>query len=374
MNLRSWTWLCFQRSVIAGVKLIFLISCVFASECTAGGPAVEDCRKTLQELHTFFLGRTIQYESEGEASFSNSRLEFEQVERLPRAFKEISHGEVTKWQTNYAFRAWDPNQPSDYFGAARLKDRNLQIVVRDSKIDVVMLAGQPFSDASSSALCGIFAVPGGDRYFPRFEEWAVFKDWDINQGGNLTVFLAQLDDETVRLTFSALPKARLDRIELRGECANVDKGFEETKINYKIRCELGYTGSAKSELGNRFEFPQSADLFIHKMGVEIPELKSPAISGYYARKTRLLGLSEVKKTPTRWNDIVKNVPNGTRIPIFDHRGIEFEWRDGDIVRVIDRKKLDDINGLHFRGSKWTIPIAVCIVACLGATGFWWFRR
>lgn len=62
--------------------------------------------------------------------------------------------------------------------------------------------------------------------------------------------------------------------------------------------------------------------------------------------------------------MVHDVPNGTRVQVNDHPGIKFEWRDGEIVRMIDRKRVDELAGYSFTGSKWKLPIVVISLGAL----------
>lgn len=72
-------------------------------------------------------------------------------------------------------------------------------------------------------------------------------------------------------------------------------------------------------------------------------------------------------------DIIKDIENGTRVTSSSHPGIEFEWRDGEIVRTIDRKKVKSLSGFRFTGAKWFLPTVMLVFATIGA-GWWWIRR
>ena len=71
-------------------------------------------------------------------------------------------------------------------------------------------------------------------------------------------------------------------------------------------------------------------------------------------------------------DGLPEIANGTRVQVDDFPGIEFEWRDREIVRKIDRKKVASLIGFKFTGIKWFLPGILLFLT--GTVGFVWWRR
>jgi hypothetical protein len=71
-------------------------------------------------------------------------------------------------------------------------------------------------------------------------------------------------------------------------------------------------------------------------------------------------------------DGLPTIPNGTRVQVDDYLEVEFEWRDGEIVRKIDREKVKSLLGFKFSGVKWLLPALLLLAG--GAIGFVWYRR
>ncbi len=100
------------------------------------------------------------------------------------------------------------------------------------------------------------------------------------------------------------------------------------------------------------------------------------------------GQSVVRQWTIRFSDfdfapheafaINTSVPNGTRVQVNDHPNIEYEWRDGKIVKKVNTASLNDLGGNFFKAGGWwrivyillgLVPILVAAVSV-----WWWMRR
>jgi hypothetical protein len=58
----------------------------------------------------------------------------------------------------------------------------------------------------------------------------------------------------------------------------------------------------------------------------------------------------------RPGDVIKDIDDGTSIQNREMPGIMFEWRDGEVVRRVDRKRIGDLAETRFRNGKWLVPL------------------
>lgn len=77
--------------------------------------------------------------------------------------------------------------------------------------------------------------------------------------------------------------------------------------------------------------------------------------------------------------ITTPVPNGTRVRVLDQPNIEFEWRDGKVVKAVDQASLGNLLGHGFlSGSLWSGLLAagslVVLAFALTAGSRWLVRR
>lgn len=76
-------------------------------------------------------------------------------------------------------------------------------------------------------------------------------------------------------------------------------------------------------------------------------------------------------------DFALNVPEGTKVHLFDDPNIKYEYRNGDIVKVVDQHLVESWGPLTFHGPKWRIGaflfylVNVVGVCCIG---LWLYRR
>jgi hypothetical protein len=75
----------------------------------------------------------------------------------------------------------------------------------------------------------------------------------------------------------------------------------------------------------------------------------------------IVSVGPVEKVSDRYGDFFSDVPNGAPVQVDDYLGIEFEWRDGEIVRKVDGVKLASLVGQPFFGS----PLRRYLLMALG---------
>ncbi len=64
----------------------------------------------------------------------------------------------------------------------------------------------------------------------------------------------------------------------------------------------------------------------------------------------LQSVGPVVELTERYGDFFTDVPDGNRVQVDDHMAIDFIWEDGEILRKVDKVKLDSLIGQSFFGS------------------------
>ena len=78
---------------------------------------------------------------------------------------------------------------------------------------------------------------------------------------------------------------------------------------------------------------------------------------------------------SRYDEFFAEVPDGTRVQVNDYPGIEFIWRDGEIVRKVDGKKLASLLDKSFFGSPFRRYVLIAFGGFgLAAVGWFFWRR
>lgn len=78
-------------------------------------------------------------------------------------------------------------------------------------------------------------------------------------------------------------------------------------------------------------------------------------SDFQVHRTFLKSISTASPID-RPGDVIKDIDDGTSIQNREMPGIMFEWRDGEVVRRVDRKRIGDLAETRFRNGKWLVPL------------------
>jgi hypothetical protein len=197
-------------------------------------------------------------------------------------------------------------------------------------------------------------------------------DWNRGPSGDLqaTGSLSGLDAFTMRLS------RRGDGLALRYE-------FRES-VTFPDVNSFRHVGSSESNVDSFdydgfFEWLLSADYQF--TGVHAAywhterRLGAPPAVSTHARLVEIEDISPVD-APARISDILCPVPNGTRVTLEDVDGVAFEWKDGEVFRIIDQKTLDEIDQLTFEPSRWRFlywPSIVALLVALPAIAYRWLK-
>jgi hypothetical protein len=330
---------------------------------------VAQCLGILAKQLEYYAEREIDYVATFKRSSQLSNVEFDAFEPTNWQFDSnaLLDGKVALWNSvclqTETSRDLKTNDLNYIFGYYFFDGREVSVDFAKNR-ESITVDNQPmiFGNAFVTPFFGIFNLGNYQKLQQGFRVWPALKNWSRVVVDDGLVLGASTSDQRVKLTFLGKTGTgfKLSRVELVG---STKTGVEKT--SYRIVADYDYE---PLDGAGSPEFPTS----VKQLSVD-KTASSPLIYGTQIEcKLKKIGY---KKPPFEKLGEVIELPNGTTVDIIDHRGIEFEWKDGEVVRVIDRKKLEGIRRIRFKGAKWLIPILVVMSICVGLWLRWlWVKR
>ncbi|GIW96957.1 MAG: hypothetical protein KatS3mg111_0290 [Pirellulaceae bacterium] len=366
----------------------------------------ETCRKELIRLSEALDGRVIdlkEHEIRRKSSEFNSRPGWQSLERLSpppgdawSAITSVTWNGELSWEVRDIRRGAVNENPEEGGG----RDETITSLVPFPGIPVrnafwftvgcgsVRNANEcsGFVEDKNFASLGIKAIHGAAGVFVGmlngFRKGArnSFRSWAQNPtltsrrspSGGIELSLKDPIDGNVQIVFDVgVAGPRLREVRMSG---GVDAGSAIGNypfgIEYQNRYRYDYDESRSQGWGLGV-FPVSVQT------LSLVRYKSEGrFTGYFmAHDTTILAISERIPRPNNLEELLNRFdvawPDGMSVTIASHEGIDFEWRDGAIVRRIDRKRLDSISGFRLSNARWTIPVlGLFVLTCVAAFLYW----